>query len=160
MLAIPRELHGPDTSTSALRHPADRWAYLVWATRDLPYDPRTLGDWANAVGVSVPTLRARCYVAGVSPRASLILTRLVRAVRLAPMEGVNLVDLLDVKEPRTARKLIRMTAPTGLGPDSVATTLQSFLEAQTVVTAPQPLQSLRRLAMTDSRSGCDIISST
>ena len=42
----------------ALRHPAaDRWADLVWAATSVQRDPRTLADWAKAVGLSVPTLR-------------------------------------------------------------------------------------------------------
>src|SRR5262245_39853856 len=82
-----KEVRAMDRSGLTVHHPADRWAHLVWATRDLAYDPRTLADWAKAVGVSVPTLRARCYVAGVSPRASLTLTRLVRELRLASLEG-------------------------------------------------------------------------
>jgi hypothetical protein len=90
----------------------------------------------------------------VPPRASLILTRLLRAHRLAPIEGVNPTDLLDVKEPPTVRRLLGMINGAN-NHNGSAMAVASFLEGQSVVTAALPLRSLRRLIAIDfdSRSG-------
>jgi hypothetical protein len=126
-----------------LRHPAaDRWADLVWAATSVQRDPRTLADWAKAVGLSVPTLRTRCYLAGVSPRSSLALARLVRAVHLTSVEGGHPSDVLDTRDPRTLRKLLLKAR---LEDDGHAQSISAFLEQQELVKARLPIASLRRL---------------
>jgi AraC-like DNA-binding protein len=102
---------------------ARRWAELLCAAAGLAEDPRTLGEWANAVNLSEPTLRTRCYLAGVSPRRSLLLARLLRAVRLAPDLGCVPCDLLDAKDPRTLKRLLAIG---GLTAETVAETCSAL----------------------------------
>ena len=55
-------------------HPsAERLAHAVSIAMALPQDPTTLTHWARALNISVPSLRAWCYVASVKPRSALIL---------------------------------------------------------------------------------------
>ena len=71
-----------------------------------PEDPVTLDKWARLPCVSVSTLRARCYAAGVLPKRSLDLARLLRAFTHAPAERCIPTDLLDAKDVRTAQALL------------------------------------------------------
>jgi hypothetical protein len=87
-------------------HAATRWVTLVRKALESPHDPRTMKQWAHAVGVSVGTLRVWCRNAGVSPIKSRDFTRLLRAVSIASEEGWRIQDALDVVDPRTLRALM------------------------------------------------------
>jgi hypothetical protein len=131
---------------SLIRHSAERWAQLVWAARNMDHDPRTLAIWADVVGMSVPTLRTRCYMAGVSPRSSLALARLVRAVACVAAEGGDLADMLDVREPRTARRLLAKCGLATGAFKNAPLTIGACLDVQALVRIRLPLESLQRLA--------------
>ena len=64
-------------------------------------DLRTLADWARHAGVSVAVLKTTCRLADVSPRRSLVLGRLTRALIDQQRCSLRLEDLLDVHDPRT-----------------------------------------------------------
>src|SRR4030095_661075 len=89
-----------------VHHAAERWARTVLAVRDAHEDPRTIAEWGRFVGVSPGTLRAWCYMVGVSPRMSLCLARTLRVAVLAPKARCEPGDLLDVRDPRTLKRLL------------------------------------------------------
>ena len=96
----------PDTDASELDgsltpHAARRWACAVATIPTSPSDLRTLAAWARHAGVSVAVLKSTCGLADVSPRRSLVLGRLTRALIHRRRYGLRLEDLLDVHDPRT-----------------------------------------------------------
>ena len=120
---------------------ARRWATLTLRGFDADSDPRTLADWAALASVSVPSLRATCYLAGVSPRRGLIFVRLCRALILARAMKCRPEDLLDVSDPRSARSILRAAGLNDL-PDrwNIAT----FIEQQQLIRDPHLIDALRR----------------
>jgi hypothetical protein len=71
---------------------------------------------------------------------------MLRALRFAAVEGLRPADILDVKEPRTARKLLAKAGlldafSTGQLPD-----LDAFLDRQGLIRTLLPLTALRRIA--------------
>ena len=89
----------PDRSVT--RHAARRWAWAVATILPSGSDLRTLAAWARHAGVSVAVLKSTCRLADVSPRRSLILGRLVRALIDQQRYDLRLEDLLDVHDRRT-----------------------------------------------------------
>jgi hypothetical protein len=137
---------GDPDAALAVRHCLERWAQLVAAVRQSPNDPRTLADWARIVNISVPTLRAWCYLAQVPPKRSLAMARLLRAVTLAPLMQCLPGDLLDVRDPRT---LHGMLVNGGLWPSNhEVVSPRAFCEKQRFVLAPEPRLRLMRLLST------------
>jgi hypothetical protein len=129
---------------------AERWAALVCALVSAPADPRTVMDWSRVVAVSESTLRARCQQAHVSPRKSLALARVLRAVTLAPSVGCRPDDLLDAQDPRTLRGLKQKGGIDPVGVTATEVTLPSILQCQTFVSPGPALNALRtRLALAD-----------
>ena len=132
------------------RYPAaERWAQLVLRACDADDDPRTLGSWAHLAHVSVPRLRAWCYVAGTAPRPSLLLARVLRAHVLAMRAGCAPRHLLDISELRTLRRLdargacLRDKCDAG----SELLLVLAVLGSQTFVTATALLEELERAAL-------------
>lgn len=88
-----------------IAHAAERWARLVTAILDCPYDPRTLEQWGEVAGVARGTLRAWCRAARLPAKASLDFARLLRAVSHARDSNCNVHDVLDVVDERTLKRL-------------------------------------------------------
>lgn len=120
----------------------DAWLMLIEAVVESPSDIPTLATWADLVATSVGTLRRRCYLAGVSPRRSLCLARLLRAVICASGERWNAVEWLRCADQRTLRSLLRQS---GLPLTASRTPSASrFLSSQTLLGQHHPtLQALR-----------------
>lgn len=136
-----------DGMDGAFRAPAaDRWASAVCGGATAQDDLRTIGQWAGHIGVSVPTLRAWCYVPGASPKDSLILCRLVRAISVSSQFHCHPFDLLDVRDPRTLRRLL---AKAGLAARRESPlTLDILIEMQRLVQSPLLVRALaRRVAL-------------
>jgi hypothetical protein len=135
------EIQRFDASSAPISFPsAERWASLIWLATTMTDDPRVLAAWARAAYVSPATLRMRCYAAGVPPKKSLDLARVLRALVRASQLGCLPADLLDARDPRTLRALWQAAKlPTG---SQGANTLEEFLEAQRFVRAPLPLRAL------------------
>lgn len=114
------------------QHTTERWATLVARVLDASADPRTLAAWASLGLVSTATLRTVCYLAGVTPRRSLMLARLLRAVVIAPAARCRPQDLLDVRDPRTLKQLLQYCpiAPNDLTPMATAI---AFVRGQTIL---------------------------
>ena len=136
--------NGQSGDSADVHHSVERWAELMLAAVRAPEDPATLGKWARLSCLSISTLRARCYAAGVSPKKSLDFARLLRALAHAPVERCTPTDLLDTKDLRTARAILKragLSRPQG--GDGWPTTT-GFLDRQALVTSPGAIAVLRR----------------
>ncbi|MDQ3170615.1 MAG: response regulator [Acidobacteriota bacterium] len=85
--------------------PARRWAGYVLAATMAHSDPRTLADWARAIGVSRSVLIESCARLGVTPRDARDLARVLRLVRRIE-EPWEPDTALDVADRRTLRALL------------------------------------------------------
>lgn len=126
------------------RHAAERWAKVVLRLSRSRRDPRTLGDWAAMVNISASTIRTWCYLAGVTPRHSLAIARVLRAVALAQEFGCSPQDLLDIRDPRTLKRLL---SKAGLAESIDRCTLLDVCEYQTFVKTVGPIEELKRLVL-------------
>jgi len=127
-----------------VHHAAEHWADLVLAVIGAPEDPVTLDKWARLPCVSVSTLRARCYAAGVPPKKSLDFARLLRAFAHAPAERCAPLDLLDTKDLRTACSLLRRAGLSQPKGEREWATAGGFLDRQVLVTSSWAIAVLRR----------------
>jgi CheY-like chemotaxis protein len=123
-------------------HAAARWARALVPVIDSPKDPRTITGWSRCVAASPGTLRNWCRTAGILPRRSLVLGRLLRAVVLSKGGRHKPENLLDVVDRRTLWGLLRF-AGFG-GGQGLPGDMETFLERQTLVRDPDALHELNR----------------
>lgn len=124
---------------SVTRHAARRWAWAVATILTSGSDLRTLAAWARHAGVSVAVLKSTCRLADVSPRRSLILGRLVRALIDQQRYGLRLEDLLDVHDQRTITSWLTLA-----GMPRLDIGVEAFLLTQQLVPDPTLIDELRR----------------
>lgn len=129
--------------TTFISHVSERWAYLVIRVIEAPGDPRTVCDWAEWSNVSTSTLRATCHLAGLSPKRSLNLARLLRAIIVARVARCLLQDLLDVRDPRTLKQLLNTCGVYDQAAEPPTPLV--FLEKQKLIPPGRPLSALRQL---------------
>jgi len=120
-------------------HAAARWAEAMVALIDSPIDVRTIEYWGRAIAVSPGALRNWCAVARLSPRRSLVLARLLRATLLSAGRPWEPRHVLDVAEPRTLRRMLRL----GGLESTMAPTVGQLLSAQTLISDSFALDALR-----------------
>ena len=123
-------------------HAADRWARAVVAILDCPFDPRTIGMWGKAIGVSEGALRDWCKVAHCRPKSSLDFARVLRAIVQSQQHGWDPFNLLDVANERTMRNLLQRGGLSELLSTSLPVTLRGFLLKQHFVTNEMTLKAL------------------
>ena len=99
--ARPQDTGASESDGSVTPHAARRWACAVATIPTSGSDLRTLAAWGRHAGVSLAVLKSTCGLADVSPRRSLLLGRLTRALVHQQRYGLRLEDLLDVHDPRT-----------------------------------------------------------
>jgi hypothetical protein len=122
-------------------HAAARWARAVVPIIDSPRDLPKMAAWSHCVAVSVGALRNWCRTAGIGARQSLVFGRLLRVVAITEEEGERPIgDLLDVVDVRTISGLVRLA---GLA-HGVPSTVNAFLEQQTLVRNEDALNEIRR----------------
>jgi hypothetical protein len=109
-------------------------------------DVRTIAEWGRAVGVSAGALREWCQVARVSPRRTLLLARLLRAVAHSTNRPWRPEQRLDIVDRRTLRRLL---VAGGLPLEAERVTVGDLLTGQTLVTDPYALIALRRVVLPD-----------
>jgi hypothetical protein len=152
--AVDPEERAPSSNENGLlphdceAHSAVRWARAVVPLVDASKDPRTIRQWSEAVFVSMGALRNWCRTAGVSPRRSLVLGRLLRAAVLNDGGRRRPEDLLDFVDRRTLHGILRFA-----GLDEQAdfpTGGDNLLRRQQLVRDPVMLGQLRR-AMTEHK---------
>jgi CheY-like chemotaxis protein len=123
-------------------HAAARWARALISVIGSPKDPRTVTGWSRCAAASPGTLRNWCRTAGISPRRSLVLGRLLRVVLLSKGGRHKPEDLLDVVDLRTLCGLLRL-AGFG-GGQGLPGDIKTFLERQTLVRDPDALREIKR----------------
>ncbi len=125
-------------------HAVARWAAAVRPIVQCERDPKTLAGWSRCAAASRGTLKAWCAAAGVSPRRSLVLGRLLRAIVQRGRRGHRVHDLLDVVDKRTLAGLLRLGGVASGKPEDLPTDLDRFLETQCLVRDARALAELRR----------------
>lgn len=125
--------------------PARRFAGYVMAATDAAADPRTLADWARAVGVSRSVIVESCARLGVAPRDARDLARVLRLIRRRS-EPWEPETSLDVADRRTLRVLLDRAGLTG---DLLRArpSVRVFLEAQEFLPQGNPGLAALRLAL-------------
>jgi hypothetical protein len=124
---------------------------LVVAALDGSDDLAWLQDWATSVTVSVPTLRRRCYAAGVSPRAALHLVRLLRALVRARGKTWDIAAWLDAEDPRTLAALVKAGGIPARSPRTPA--IDIFLDTQRIVAPDSAAIVALRQRLADREKG-------
>jgi hypothetical protein len=122
----------------------ERWARAVVKVVTSVEDTRTIERWGRLVGASRGTLATWCRSARVSPRRSLDLARLLRALSVTAGDLTELQDAMDIVEPRTMRRLLGRA---GLL-DAVATrpaSMHEFLRHQSLVQQQKALDVLEHM---------------
>lgn len=143
-LAIKRALAGgTDYAPGIIR--ADgvaRWSMAIASVLTLPHDPKNLTDWSRIRGVAPETLRSWCRTARLSPKRSLDLARILRAVSQARAQGWSLDRLLNIANHRTLERLL---ARSGLATATDLPAIEELLHRQRFITDPGALEELRRV---------------
>jgi DNA-binding response OmpR family regulator len=120
-------------------HAAKRWAARVHKILESQSDVRTLSEWAHHAGVSVGSLKATCQAVRVSPRRSLILGRLLRALHGGRRFCIRAEDLLDIHDRRTLASWLSLAGIPVLAGD-----VGAFVALQQIVTTPSLKTELQR----------------
>lgn len=116
-----------------------RWARAMVGAVNAREDLRTVAAWGDAISVAPSTLRNWCRTAGLSPKRSLSLARLLRALALSHGTKWRPEQRLDVVDLRTLARLLELGGIRGPTPP----TFVAFLQGQTLITDPEALQALR-----------------
>jgi CheY-like chemotaxis protein len=132
---------GPERADLPVSHAAARWAEAVVKVVDAPHDPRTMELWGRHIGASAGSLRNWCRMAGLSPKRSLNVARMIRAIYCA--SALRPEDVFNVTDRRTLRQLLTLGDPHGR--PSVPETVDEFLARQRWVSSPSAVQELKRL---------------
>lgn len=123
-------------------HATARWAKAVAGIIHSPTDPRTLSRWGLCIAASPGAIRNWCYTAGLGPRQSLLLGRMLRAFLLSKGTNLPLPDLLDVVDRRTVLKMLRVA---GLPSErALPADVTSFLHTQSLIQDPRALGEIER----------------
>ena len=133
----------PDTGASEAErsvtpHAARRWAWTVSTIPTSVSDLRTLANWARHAGVSVAVLKSVCRLARVSPRRSLVLGRLTRALIAQQRCDLRVEDLLDIHDERTFASWLALA-----GAPRLDSGVDSFLLTQQLVPDRTLVRELR-----------------
>lgn len=122
---------------------ACRWAKAVMTVARSEVDVSTVVAWARKHGVGHGTLKSWCAAAHVRAKDSLNFARALRVVLHYSGQALDVYALLDVVDPRTARRLIeRGGVSTG---DNTVPDVPTFLRRQQFITASALLRAVRAL---------------
>ena len=115
-------------------------------TLDSPRDLRTIADWGREIGAGTSTLRVWCRAARVSPKASLDLARLLRAILKSQAESARCdpADFLDIVDQRTLRNLLRRAGVQDMSDRNTPLDCEEFLKRQRLVMSQVALVELAR----------------
>jgi FixJ family two-component response regulator len=130
-------------AVSTEAHSARRWADAVARIVDLPADPKTIGGWGRAIGVSRGTLKNWCRTIGLSSKRSLDFGRLLRAVIRQSLHGIRPEHSLDVVDQRTLARLLSFTGASRETP-ALAPHVDAFLDGQILIRDSVALCEVRR----------------
>src|SRR3989442_2672252 len=138
-----------DMYSATPRYAVARWARAVAPIVHSSADTRTVAVWSRLIFVSPGALRNWCRTAGISPRRSLVLGRLLRAAANNTDGKQHVENLLDVVDRRT---IVAMLAWAGIDHrGQFPTDLRELLRQQTLVRDKYALAALRATLATSSR---------
>jgi DNA-binding response OmpR family regulator len=126
-------------------HALDRWARAIVCVVRSPKDPRTVRGWADACNVSAGALRNWCSTARLRPKRSLDFARLLRAVVRSAGSRQSAENLLDAVDRRTLSKLL---CRGGIHQQVCDSSLDKFLDGQTLIQNLQAVEVVKRLMST------------
>ena len=121
-------------------HALRRWSGAVARGALSSRDMRTVQDWGREIGISRGGLRNWCRSAGISAKASLALTRLLRAVLRQTAAANRPQDLLDIVDSRTLAKLLKAA---GCSECQLPATADALLRSQRLVGDRLAIQMVR-----------------
>jgi CheY-like chemotaxis protein len=128
------------------RSAAEHWAHEVLKASRSEGDLKTLDDWATFAGLSYSSLCEMCRLVGVQPHDARDLVRVLGAVIRAGRHGCAVDVLLDVRDRRTLRSLLRRAGLETHEQAAAGTvSVDRFLDVQQFVPADnEGLRVLRR----------------
>lgn len=118
----------------------EHFGRTLTANRDL----KTLGAWADHIGVSVTMLRQACYLAHVPPHDARDFVRVLVAVVRAQKMGCDLDLLFDIADSRTLHALL---IKAGLAGRTANASVGEFLARQQFVPTGHEVLRLLREAL-------------
>ena len=121
-------------------HALKRWATIIVRFVGAPEDAPTLRKFGHQTGVAAGTFRNWCRTAALSPRKSLMLARVLRAVTLQSRTHAGPENLLDVIDRRTLVKL--MTASGGTV-HRLPHNIGELLDKQRLIDDPTAIDAIR-----------------
>lgn len=133
---------GPERVDLPVPHAAARWAEAVVRVIDAPHDPRTMELWGRHIGASAGSLRNWCRMAGLSPKRSLNVARMIRAIHYSSALQ-RPEDAFNVTDRRTLRQLLSLGDPNARS--SVPETIEEFFVRQRWISSPSAVRELKRL---------------
>ena len=135
---------GPERADLPVSHAAVRWAEAVVKVIDAPQDPRTLQLWGRHIGASPGSLRNWCRMAGLSPKRSLSVARMIRAINYASAVK-RPEDVFNVTDRRTLTQLLTLGDPHRR--PSLPESIDEFFARQRWISSPSAVQELKRLLL-------------
>lgn len=133
-------------------HAAARWAKAVIGIVNSPEDPRTVSEWGHAIGAGEGTLRNWCRTARLSPKRSLSLARLLRALYLCRSRQWLPEQLLNVVDRRTLNHMLEQGGVDGTTPP----TIDDFLRKQTLIADETAVNELRKALRSTGEPGLQV----
>jgi ActR/RegA family two-component response regulator len=123
----------PPTSTlTSPKSSAERWAFLVLRGCRAEHDPKTIHEWASAVGVSYSVLKEICHLVGMRSHDARDFLRVLRALLWSMGHLEHLEHGLNVNDRRTLQALFQRAGFTA-GPPTGAISLHEFVKRQRFV---------------------------
>ena len=142
--------HVPAGSWAA--HAGARWAKAVLGIVSFPEDTRTVSEWGRAIGAGEGTVRNWCRMAKLSPKRSLSLARLLRALYLSRSRRWLPEQLLNVVDRRTLKRMLEQGGVDGTTPP----TIDSFLRKQTLIADRTAVDELRKALRSTGEPGLQV----
>ena len=133
-------------------HAGARWAKAVIGIVNSIEDPRTVSEWGQAIGAGEGTLRNWCSTARLSPKRSLSLARLLRALYLSRSRRWLPEQVLNVVDRRTVNRLLEQGGVDG----TIAPTIEAFLRKQTLIADETAVNELRKALRRTGEPGLQV----
>ena len=138
--AVKRFIGGGHADATWAADAGARWAQAVIAIVNAPQDSRTVSEWGHAIGAGEGTVRNWCRTARLSPKRSLSLARLLRALYLSRSRRWLPEQLLNVVDRRTLNRLLEQGGVDRTTPP----TIDGFLRKQTLIADETAVTELRK----------------
>ena len=144
----PARLHPADpashgsTEVSPIPHAVVRWVGVMVPVLDSPRDLHTIALWASWVAVSPGAIRNWCRTAGLPPKRSLSLARILRVVVRDPTGAEGAENMLNIVDLRSLSTFMKLGSPTAR-PQEFPLGVDEVLSLQRWVTDPIALRELK-----------------